>query len=235
MNAARYDELVATLHEDGLSAKAADELAALVRSQPERRLDLRYQLVLWELWSQQQTPERQADSFVAACRTRLRAETEAGQASFLSALHRRLTHAERTSSARRHWLSGPLAFAWAAPLAAALVALIVWIALPRTTWATTLSGEAVCTACNLHETHDHRPALRVQEGDTTRVYYLEADETLVSALGNFCAAPVPADVTGDTRSTNGRLTLAVRALARHAAPPPPQAETNKDKPTLFPF
>jgi len=235
MSASRYDELVAALHEDGLAAAEADELAALVRAQPELRRDLRRQLVLWELWSHQQAPERGAASFLAACRTRLRAESEGESESFLAALHQRQTRETRRTPPGRRWLRGPLAFAWAAPLAAALVALVIWIAMPRTAQATTLTGEAICTACMLHESHEHRPVLRIQDGGTTRLCYLESDHPLHREIGNFCAAPVPIHATGGLRTENGRLILAVQALARHAPPPGSPADTPDDRPALMPF
>lgn len=231
----RYEALVAALHEEGLSKTEAGELAALARAHPELRRDLRRELVLWELWSQHQAPERSAESFLAACRTRLRAESEAGERSFLAALDERLKRTASRPSGGRRWFSGPLAFAWAAPLAAAIVAMIVWLALPRTAQATTLRGEAICTACMLHESHEHRPVLRIQEGGTTRLCYLESDHPLHREIGNFCAAPIPIETTGGLRTENGRLILAVRALARQGAPPTPPAEPPKEKQTLFPF
>jgi hypothetical protein len=229
----RYDELVAALHEDGLTAAQADELAALVRDRPELRRDLRRQLVLWELWSQQQAPERGAESFLAACRTRLRAESSADGEEFLAALHRRQSHAARRTPPQRRWLPRPVILAWAAPLVAAAAALAIWLTLPRTAQATTLSGEAICTACMLHESHEHRPVLRIQDGGTTRLCYLESDHPLYREIGNFCAAPIPVDATGGLRTENGRLILAVQALARHATPPP--AESPAGDKTLFPF
>lgn len=229
----RYDALVATLHEEGLSAAEADELAALVRGRPELRRDLRRQLVLWDLWSQQQAPERGAESFLAACRTRLRAESAADSEEFLAALHRRQSDAARRPAPQRRWLPRPRILAWAAPLVAAAAALAIWLTLPRNAQATTLTGEAICTACMLHESHEHRPVLRIQDGDTTRLCYLESDHPLYREIGNYCAAPIPIDATGGLRTENGRLILAVQALARHASPPP--AEAPKETPPLFPF
>jgi len=217
-----YDALVAALHEGDLTAAQADELAALVRTRPELRRDLRRQLALWELWAQEQAPERTAESFLAACRTRLRAESDDGSARFLEALHRRQADAARTGPTGRRWLRGPLAFAWAAPLAAALVALIVWLGLPRAVQATTLHGEAVCAACTLHEphaAHEHQPVLRIREGGTERLCYLESERPLYPEIGDYCERPVPIDATGGLRTEKGRLILAVQALTRHERPP----------------
>jgi len=209
----RYDALVGALHEGSLTAAEADELAALARAQPELRRDLRRQLVLWELWAQQQAPERSAGSFLAACRTRLRAEAEGEGETFLAALHERQAHPALTP--RRRWWTGPRALAWAAPLLAAAVVIAFWIAAPGPAQATTLTGEAICTVCMLQEGHEHHPVLRIQEGGTTRLCYLESDHPLHLEIGNYCTGPIQVDATGGLRSEHGRLILAVKALARH--------------------
>src|SRR5688572_31527643 len=76
MNAPRYQELLERLLEGELSGAEAEELADGLREWPELRRDLRSHLVLWELWSQQHTPERSSDAFLNAWKTRLRVERE---------------------------------------------------------------------------------------------------------------------------------------------------------------
>lgn len=238
MSSSRYDLLVGSLLEDGLTSAEADELAAIVREDPGLRLDLQRQLVLWELWSQSQAPERSTDSFLAAIRTRIRAESESGRESFIAALKRRLPRATHDAHPRDpvRWSRSRRA-AWLVPAVALLVMALVWVTAPRTAEATTLHGEAVCTACILHESHDHFPALRIREGETTRVVHLEIDPSLVPPIGNFCAAPVPVDVSGRVHRENGQLILAVRALARVGGPATPNEPTGppENERILFPF
>lgn len=232
MNTTRYGSLVDTLLEEGLSPAEADELASIVAAHPHLRTDLRRQLALWELWSQQQAPEREAESFLAACRTRLRAESDSDRESFVAAVRRRLNPRGTGRTPGRGWFGFPFSLAWAAPLAVALVAAMVWIALPRQAGATTLQGEAVCAACMLHEGHEHLAVLRIQDGATTRHLYLESDHPLYAEIGNYCAAPIPVHATGPVRERDGRLILSVRALKRLAPAP---GDSDAGPPVLFPF
>jgi len=63
MKAARYHELLGRLLEDNLSTSEAEELAYALKSSHTLRQDLRRHLVLWEMWSQYQSPERSATRF----------------------------------------------------------------------------------------------------------------------------------------------------------------------------
>ncbi len=235
MSATRYESLVDTLLEEGLSPAETEELAALVAARPDLRADLRRQLTLWELWSQQQAPERGADSFLAACRTRLRAENDVDRESFVAAVRRRLSLGDSRHAAGRAWFGFPLNLAWAAPLTIVLVLTVLWIALPRQAEATTFEGEAICASCMLHQTHEHLPVIRIQDGATERHFYLESDHPLYREIGDYCAAPIPIHATGPLRRENGRVILAVRALERLVPATNAPANAAGDAPVLFPF
>jgi len=77
MNQPRYDELLGRVLDDEITSAELAELGKDLRGQPDRLADLRFHLVLWEVFSQQRRPERSADAFVASWRTRLAAETQA--------------------------------------------------------------------------------------------------------------------------------------------------------------
>lgn len=236
MSTARFDVLVGALLEDGLTSAEAEELAALVRGDPVLRTDLRRQLVLWELWSQHHAPERSAASFLAACHTRLRAESQGGRETFVSSLHQRLAAPShhRPAGRRPGWLR-PRLVAWAAPLVAVFLVTAVWLAVPRPAQATSLRGEAVCTACILHLNHEHRPALRVRDGETTRIYLLDVDPARVPTLGDFCSAPVPVDATGEIHGRAGGLVLRVTSLVPRPPDSAPPPSSTGDERMLFPF
>jgi hypothetical protein len=89
MNSQRYQELLGRLLEGELSDAESEELAAGLKERPEMRRDLRSHLVLWELWSQQHTPERSSEAFLNAWKTRLRVEREDADA-FAEAIRTRI-------------------------------------------------------------------------------------------------------------------------------------------------
>jgi hypothetical protein len=239
----RFDELLGLLFDGELPPAGCDELVAVLRADPRRRRELRQDLVLWELWSQQHAPERSAEAFLAGCRTRLRAERQ-GE-SFLTHLKERISRdAGATRAPSRSvqvalaefWqaLRPPAALAWAAAVGLVAVVSIVWmLAPPRAEAVVSVHGEVVCTACILHETHDHLAAIRVHEGGATRVYYVGSDQKEMQRLGNFCAAPIPLTATGKTENRGGRLVIEVQTAATdpRPAPPPPKPEER----VLFPF
>ena len=101
-----------------LAGPEADELARALNESLSLRRDLRQHLVLWEMWSQDQAPERSAAAFIRAWKTRLRAESE-GADTFAAAVRAELETRQssgyvperrepmvRRSSAVRSWLSG---------------------------------------------------------------------------------------------------------------------------------
>jgi hypothetical protein len=235
MNDARYPELLGRLLEGELSEPEAGELARELSARPELQHDLHRHLVLWEAWSQHQTPERSAEAFVAAWNTRLRTENESAD-TFYQAVQARLeTRGRRFSSwIATLWaaLRRPAGIAWAASAAVAGLAVVFWLAAPRSAQAMiTIQGEAVCPACVLHEGHQHTPAIRVRTGGTTLIYYLERSPTLTVGQEYFCMGPNPIIVGGKPRTEGGRILLHVS----HAVVPPPTPKPRDDQRILFPL
>lgn len=201
MNPERYEDLLSRLLEGELTAPEAEELARAMAESPALRRNLQQHLVLWEMWSHAQSAERSADAFVRGLKTRLQAEGEGADA-FAAAVRtelesdgfrqdqelaesqaillgpsRQFTDTIRTKL-RSLWAMAyrPGAIVWAASLAALAIIGVVWLASPHSAQAiTTIKGEVVCTACVLHEGHEHWPALRVVTGNGTSIYYLDHD------------------------------------------------------------
>jgi C4-dicarboxylate-specific signal transduction histidine kinase len=216
MTEERFEFLAGRLLDGELTDDEVEELTAAVRADPSRRRELRQHLVLWELWAQQQAPERSADAFLAAWHTRLRAERQGDE--FVVQVRERLSHRARAASlllrALEWWrrAAGPIRIACAAGAAAVVLVACLWLVIPQHARATTtLKGEAVCTACMLHETHEHLPAIRVQADGAPRIYYIQSDPHALLRPGHYCAAPVPLTVTGRSEIKNGRLMLDVES------------------------
>jgi len=235
MNAARYEELLGRLFEGELSETEAAELAQELSARPELQHDLRRHLVLWEVWSQHQAPERSAEAFVAAWKTRLRAESEDADKFYQAVLDHLGNRGRRLST----WVSAlwaalrrPQGIVWAASAAVAALAMVFWLAVPRPAQAMIdVEGEAVCPACTLHEGHQHTPAIRVHTGGKTLIYYLDRTPPLTPGQGYFCTGPHPITVEGKPRTEHGRLLLNVSRTMQPTAPPKPHA----DQRILFPL
>lgn len=211
----RFESLTGRMLDGELPAAEREELVAAVRADPNRRRELRQHLILWELWAQQQAPERSEEAFLAAWHTRLRAERRGDE--FVSEVRERLSHRARAASvfsrARGWWsaFGGPIQIGCAAAAVVVLVACF-WLVLPSNARATTtLKGEVICTACMLHETHEHLPAIRVQGEGAPRIYYVDSDPHRVAMPEHFCQAPVPLTVTGRSKMRNGRLMFDVES------------------------
>ena len=236
MNAARFEELLGQLSDGELTPAEGDELAAAVRGDPIQRRALRQHLVLWELWSQQRAPERSADAFIASCRTRFRAEQQ-GE-SFLTGLKERISRnaaAAPTPTRLGAWWSAfrrPTGPAWVASVALVALVTLLWLLAPHRAEATTIvQGEAVCTACVLHEGHAHTPAVRVRMNGGTRIYYLKPSPMLTGLQSYFCSGPAPITVEGRPQTDGNRVVIEVR----HIEMPPPPPKPSDDQRVLFPL
>lgn len=264
MKPERFEELMQQLLDGELPPSAGAELAAELRVRPEWRRELRQHLVLWELWAQQQAPERSADAFVAGWETRLRAERRSER--FVAEVEQRIrTDADRDDSADcragspdpagaseaagsgdpvlqqhahgvfRWWqaLQQPAGALWAAVSVIAFAA-VAWLAVPHRAVATvTVQGEAVCTACVLHETHEHLPAIRVRDGGRTEILYVQSDPKDFLRIGDYCTAPVPLVATGRVRTEHGRRLFDAQTVAGTTDGARPR--TTPGEPILFPF
>lgn len=235
MNRDRYEELLGVLFDGTLSLEQAGELAAGLQSDAGLLRDLREHLVLWELWSQTLAPERSGDAFVAAWETRLRAESESAGAFGGRVLARVAARnapvqlrAGFFAAIRRAagWLQRPMGIAWTAALAGVAALAIFWLASSRSARAAVvIHGDAVCTACTLHEGHGHHPAVRVTANGVTHIYYLDPNQALIGSQNRFCAGPTPVTVEGTAREEDGRLRFSVRSVTFAAPSAPPKQGT----------
>ena len=228
MNPARYVELLDGLLEGELSDPEAEELAGVLRASPDLQRDLRQHLVLWEVWSQHAAPERSAESFMNAWKTRFRAESESADA-FPAALRSRLQPPGKIQAwvrAFQTMVRHPFGIARAVSLLVIGLVALLWFASQRSAQAVnTIKGEAVCTACVLHESHEHRPAIRVVDGDTPRVYYLDHNSAAKDLQGYFCSGPKPVVARGKAKTVKGRL------LFNAATVIIPEANQSQEQPT----
>ena len=240
MNPLRYQELLGRLLEGDLAGAEADELSAALSANPALRRDLRRHLELWEVWSQHQAPERSSEAFINAWKTRLRAENEDPDA-FPSAVRTRFearqsraTGMERLVQFIRAGVRRPAGLAWAASvLILGLVAF--WFAVPWSAHAViTLKGEAVCTACVLHESDEHAPAIRVMTGTAKNIYYLDRSQELTVLQDYFCSGPNAATAEGAKRREKGRLLFQATTVTIPAANQPREAPTNSVR-KIFPI
>jgi hypothetical protein len=254
-------EWLGRLFEDELSATDAEAFARELRAHPELKRDLRQHLVIWEFWAQQQTPERSADAFMAAWKTRMAADNEGADA-FCESTRARLealaqpravgsagspaipaarqsepvlSHVWKTIAHGLRWLCRRPRIAWGISMFTLALAGWLWFGVPWTAQAVVvIHGEAVCTACVLYESHEHAPAIRVTEGRSTKTYYLVQTPALKALQPRFCAGPCPAVATGTHVSKTGRLVFKTKTVELPAEPPqkePPK----KDERTLFPI
>lgn len=218
MNAGRYEDLLGRMLEGEMTVPEAEELARVLAESPSLRRNLQQHLVLWEVWSHAQSSERSVEAFVRGLKTRLQAEGEGADA-FADAVrtelesHRfrqgqeleesqaillgpsqQLTDTLRTKLGSLWAMAHrPGAIVWAASLAALAIIGVVWLASPRSAQAmTTIKGEVVCTACVLHEGHEHWPALRVVTADGTSIYYLEHNPVAAGIQAHGASKPLVA-------------------------------------------
>lgn len=222
-----YERGLGQLLDGAMTPAEEAAFAAYLRDRPDLIRDLQQHLVVWELWSQQQAPERSAQAFADSWQTRLAAEGNAE--AFCRAVEARVASpdAPRIPSGIGAWvrrLSSSLwlpGHRWATlASAAATVVLVVGYFLIGAASSSagpmvTIEGEAVCTRCILHETHDCRPAVRVVAEGTEKIYYLDATAAVKQCHAPFCSKdPVRVRATGTTSVDHGHLRLEATAVAR---------------------
>jgi hypothetical protein len=237
VNTARYEELWGRLLEGELSDVEAEEMAAgLDISETERR-DFQRHLVLWELWSQEQAPERSSEAFVRAWKTRIRAEVEGADA-FAGAVRAQIEARESRPNVI-NFFRRFLAVCYPARIAVASLLMVglglaLWFAIPQPAQAVTLRGEAVCTACVLHESDKHSPAVRVIAGGATNIYYLERNSAVAGLQDYFCSGPRPVTAQGKSRMEAGRRQFEAGTVTIPDSIKTPGQPTNAPK-VLFPI
>ena len=96
MNEKRYDQLLGRLLDDELGPDETKEFADWLSESPSARSDVQLQLFLWDLYAQQQCPERASHAFAAAFQTRLLAEAD--PKSFVGGVEARLRQAAAHAS-----------------------------------------------------------------------------------------------------------------------------------------
>jgi hypothetical protein len=241
VNPLRYQELLGRLLEGELTGAEASELSAGLLADPDLRRDLRWHLELWEVWSQHQAPERSAEAFVNSWKTRLRAESEDPDA-FAKAVRNRFdarrpprASMQRLVQTFQTAIRRPAGLAWAVSASVLALAATIWFASPWPAHAIiTLEGEAVCTACVLHESQEHAPAIRVLTGTATNLYYLDRSPELTALRDYFCGGPNAATAEGTKRTQKGRLLFRATTVAIPAANQPRETPTNSVR-IIFPF
>jgi hypothetical protein len=117
--------------------------------------------------------------------------------------------------------------AWAASVFIVISAAVLWFCGARSAQAVTvLKGEAVCTACVLHETQEHAPALRVVSGPRTDIYYLDRNPAVAGLQGYFCTGPTDATAEGKTRTEGGKRLFHAETVTIPEANQPREKSTN---------
>src|SRR5262249_16168873 len=152
-----------------------------------------------------------SDAFLNAWKTRLRVEKEDADA-FAKAMRTRIAAPRLRTGAIGSFvrfflgaIRGPKGMALAAPVFIIISVPAFWFAGGSPAQAVTvLKVKAVCTACVLHESHEHTPALRVIAGPRTNIYYLDRSPAVAALQGYFCGGPTASTVEGKARTKEGR-------------------------------
>jgi hypothetical protein len=209
----RYEELVSLFMDGEPTPAELDELSALLSQDPDLARDFRNQLILWESFAQQVTPERSSLAFEEAMKVRLRVEQDG--AAFSESTTKRIL------AFRRARFRGLIL------AAAALVVIALGlfhfsrdrtVDLNRKTGIpvpkeVVVVGEAVCTHCTLHREGRHQKAVRYADGrGETQLLFLERRPELRTHTGRFCGGPTRVEIHGETREVEGVPLLAVSSL-----------------------
>jgi len=213
MTDARSEYLSNRALHTALTEAEASELAQALTENSVQKNDFVQLLMFWETWSQNVAPERSAEAFVAAWKTRQSAEIDSE--GFAAAVESKLSNKPPSFIARLAtsvgswlvWLRQPASLACTA---AAVVALVfgLWFVTTQTANArVSIAGEAVCPACVLHESREHSAAVRTRIAEAMQIYYLDRSPDLDKQQGVFCSGPNPIKVEGELRRPNGRLQL----------------------------
>lgn len=228
MTRERYEELLGKLLDDELLSAEATELVKGLREYSELLRDLRQHLVLWDVWSQHVAEERSAESFLAAWKTRVRAEMEVEK--FSESVMERIRKAgdgfKFNIGFWKRWRPVQIAFAI---FALAFLAVAGWWAQqkflksetsqsgewpeyrPCTNRVVTVTGEGVCMCCVFHQGPPQRPAIRVKHGGASTLIFLEFPG-YTPAMHRYFTGGTTITAKGILKKDGDRLVLTTQSI-----------------------
>ena len=214
----RYHELLERMLEGRITEAEAKELRRRLQADPARLRDLREHLTLWELWAQEQSPERGADVFRRRFEARLMTEIDRPEGVVADPL-------PAPAPGRRRFNRRTVLACAAGVILASTVGLLQFrtpggfeatVRRPAHVRLVSLRAEAICTRCILHETKACQLALRVNEGGREELWEVN-DRGAQTNLGRaYCRGAIPVLAEGSLSSERGRpLLLATRLEVQH--------------------
>jgi hypothetical protein len=206
----RYPALLNRLLDDELTGEEGEELAGILKENPECLQDLQRHLFLWEIWSQYTCRERSAQAFLQSWKTRLVAEQDGER--FVEDVHRRLYSFGILSHPIFAWLYARRS--WVVVSVCLMIVISIVMFRFGSEDITTVHGEGVCSHCILHEGERHNPAMRVHDAEGTKIIYLDMSLLPEKNRRGFCGKPEPIVVRGALRKNKERFTLVVQSLEK---------------------
>jgi hypothetical protein len=76
----------------------------------------------------------------------------------------------------------------------------------------TITGEAMCAKCELHQQATCQTVIQVQEAGKTVSYYVAPNAVGKAFHSNVCEAPAPVTATGTVTHDNGKLVLTASSI-----------------------
>lgn len=215
---ARYHELLERMLDSRISEADAEELRRGLETDPARLRDLREHLTLWDLWAQEQSPDRGADAFRRRFEARLMTEIDRPDGVVADPL-------PGPAPGRRRFSRRVILACAAGVILAATVGLLrtrtpggseAADRRPAQVRLVSLRAEAVCTRCILHETEACQLALRVHQSGREELWEVN-DQGAQTNLGRaYCQGATPVLAQGSLVSEHGRqLLLATRLEVQH--------------------
>lgn len=208
----RYDELL-SLYLDGEPTEAElNELSELLKADAKLAEDFRQELLIWETWSQEHTPERSADAFLAGFHTRLRAEGDASE--FELSVTKQLK--ERKNP-----------FVWQPMIAIAAVLVILLsvsifvnpadvntgLVVSADAGPVHIHGECLCMKCTLKKADRcHRAIRYTDENGVVQMIRLKRTDCLKQHGRRFCKSPTMVTIEGELVEEDGEMMLVATSI-----------------------
>jgi len=76
----------------------------------------------------------------------------------------------------------------------------------------TITGQAKCAKCALHEADKCQTVIQVKEGGKTVSYYLADNDKAKDFHDSICKKPAEATATGTVKKVNGKMELTVNKI-----------------------